>query len=54
MPKAKEDLEAIKELLVIIALNQGVQYEPIAIASGINIKTLKNNFPIKRIRPSQE
>jgi len=41
--------EAIKNLLIIIALKNGVDPKAIEIATGIIEKTIRNRFPMKLI-----
>jgi len=42
--------EAIKNLLIIIALKNGVDPKAIEIATGIVEKTIRNKFPMKLIK----
>lgn len=44
-----KDLESIKELLVLLLLRSNVSYEAISEATGINVKTLKNRFPMSKV-----
>jgi len=50
----KDDLvpndEAIKNLLIILALKSGVEPKAIEIATGITEKTIRNRFPMKIIK----
>jgi len=45
-----ENLEAIKNLLIINLLKDGVDPNLIAIAIGISEKTIRNKFPMKKIK----
>ena len=42
--------EAIKNLLIINLLKDGVDPKAIQIATGISAKTIRNRFPMKLIR----
>lgn len=41
--------EAIKNLLIILLLKQGVTPKAIELATGINEKTIRNRFPMKLV-----
>jgi hypothetical protein len=45
----KEELESIKELLILLLLRSNVKYEAISEVTGIKVKTLKNRFPMSKI-----
>jgi len=42
--------DAVKNLLIIIALKNGVDPKAIEIVTGIPEKTIRNKFPMKLIR----
>lgn len=42
--------EAVKNLLIILALNNGVDPKAIELATGIAEKTIRNKFPMKLIK----
>ena len=42
--------EAIKNLLIINLLKDGIDPKAIQIATGISAKTIRNRFPMKLIR----
>ncbi len=42
--------EATKNLLIIIALQNGVSPKAIEVATGIAEKTIRNKFPMKLIK----
>lgn len=42
----KDNLEAIKRLLVVLLRYHEVPDESISKASGINVKTIQNQFPL--------
>ena len=42
--------EAIKNLLIIIALQNKIEPKAIEIATGISEKTIRNKFPMKLIK----
>ncbi|MDE1765074.1 MAG: hypothetical protein KGI27_02245 [Thaumarchaeota archaeon] len=45
----KEELESIKDLLILLLLRSNVSYEAISDVTGIKTKTLKNRFPMSKI-----
>lgn len=45
--------EAIKNLLIINLLKEGVHPKMIAQATGLAEKTIRNNFPMKLIRKNE-
>lgn len=49
-----ENEEAIKNLLIISLLKDGVHPKVIATATGIPEKTIRNKFPMKEIKKHQE
>jgi hypothetical protein len=48
--KAVDDEEAIKNLLMVSLLKDGVDPKLIEIATGIPEKTIRNKFPMKEIK----
>lgn len=51
--KAIDDEEAIKNLLMVSLLKEGVDPKLIETATGIPEKTTRNKFPMKDIKKSQ-
>jgi hypothetical protein len=49
-----ENDEAIKNLLILSLLNDGVNPKSIATATGIPEKTIRNKFPMKEIGKQHE
>jgi hypothetical protein len=49
-----ENEEAIKNLLILSLLKDGVNPKVIAIATGIPEKTIRNKYPMKEIKKQQE
>ena len=45
--------DAIKNLLIILLLKQGVNPKAIELATGIPEKTIRNKFPMKFIKGEQ-
>lgn len=54
MKQTKNELipndEAVKNLLIVLALSNGVDPKAIEIATGITEKTIRNKFPMKLIK----
>ena len=46
---AKDELETIRDLLILLLLKSNVSYEVISEVTGTKTKTLKNRFPIGKI-----
>jgi hypothetical protein len=46
---SKDSLEAVRDLLTILLLRDGVDYELVSEASGIGLKTLYQRFPKKKV-----
>ena len=49
-----EDNEAIKNLLIVLLLKEGVNPKAIEIATGIPEMTIRGKFPMKLIKKSKE
>jgi len=57
MKKKKDaicDEEAIKNLLIVYLLKDGVDPKIIETATGIGEKTIRNKFPMKEIKKQKE
>jgi len=50
----KEELETLRDLLVLLLLKSGVSYEAIAEVIKTNPKTLKNKFPLGKLVRKEE
>ena len=51
--KQIDDIEAVKNLLIINLLKDGVDPKLIELATGIAEKTIRNKFPMSKIRGNQ-
>ncbi len=46
----KKDLETIENLLILLLLRQGADYELVSSLTAINLKTLYKRFPKKLVQ----
>ena len=46
----KKDLETIENLLILLLLRQGADYELVSSLTDINLKTLYKRFPNKLVQ----
>ncbi len=45
----EEKFETIRDLLIILLLKSGVKHEAVAEATHLDLKYLKNKFPLSKI-----
>ena len=45
----KEQFETIRDLLIILLVKSGVKHEAIAEATTLDVKYLKNKYPLSKI-----
>ena len=45
----KKQFETIRDLLIILLIKSGVKYEAIAEATDLDLKYLKNAYPLTKI-----
>ncbi len=49
----RKDLETIENLLILLLLRQGADYEVVSSLTEINLKTLYKRFPKKSVQGAQ-
>jgi len=50
----EEEFNTLKDMMTLLLLKSGVSYEAIAEATGSNVKTLQNRFPMSKINRKRE
>jgi len=45
----KDQFEMIRDLMIILLIKNGVKYEAIAEATDLDLKYLKNKYPLSKI-----
>jgi uncharacterized protein YheU (UPF0270 family) len=53
LPMERKDLETIENLLILLLLRQGADYEVVSNLTEINLKTLYKRFPKKSVQGAQ-